>query len=154
MSVLLQGLACSNHLGAVWPTKKLGDGPCGVLMKFVGASPCVTKRCALETSQDTEACRFHAVCARCSTECKGVSNGVVVGDPAAVPVCDEVPTGANSATTGGTTLETLELEPGFFRTSNTSHTVRECFQESACKGGTDASDDGYCAAGYEGPCKR
>ncbi|CAN0179302.1 unnamed protein product, partial [Ectocarpus sp. 12 AP-2014] len=53
--------------------------------------------------------------------------------------------------TGGTTLETLELEPGYYRISNTSHTVRECFQESACKGGTDASHDGYCAAGYEGP---
>lgn len=105
------------------------------------------------SSQDAGACRFLAVCARCSTDCKGESSGVVVADPAAVPVCDEVPTGARSAEDGGTTLETLELEPGYYRTSNKSHDVLECFQEAACKGGVDAADDGYCAEGYSGPCE-
>lgn len=107
-------------------------------------------------SQDAGACRFLAVCARCSTDCKGESSGVrvvVAGGPAAVPVCDEVPTGARSAEDGGTTLETLELEPGYYRTSNKSHNVLECFQEAACKGGVDAAGDGYCAEGYSGPCE-
>lgn len=74
-------------------------------------------------------------------------------DPAAVPVCDAVPTGARSAEEAGTTLETLELEPGYYRTSNTSHNVLECFQEAACKGGTNATNNGYCAQGYAGPCE-
>ncbi len=108
----------------------------------------------LASLQNAGACRFSAVCARCSTECKDESNGVIVADPATVPVCDEVPVGARSAEDGGTTLETLELEPGYYRTSNKSHTVLECFQEAACKGGTDASNNGYCADGYTGPCER
>lgn len=76
-----------------------------------------------------------------------------MADPAAVPICDEVPAGARSVGDGGTTLETLELEPGYYRTSNKSHNVLECFREAACEGGIDATDDGYCADGYSGPCE-
>eukprot|EP00752_Nemacystus_decipiens_P012244 g10853.t1 len=111
---------------------------------------CAVGTYGYERTEDTGGCRFLSVCARCSTDCKGESSGVIVADPAAVPVCDEVPTGARSAEDGGTTLETLELEAGYYRTSNTSHDVLECFQEVACKGGTDAADDGYCADGYAG----
>ena len=51
----------------------------------------------------------------------------------------------------GSTLQTLELQPGFFRPSLESTDIRECFHEAACMGGVELSD--YCAAGYTGPCK-
>lgn len=101
--------------------------------------------------QNADACRFDHVCARCSSECNNVAAGVTVGEETAVPVCDVVPTGSKSADVGGTTLETLELNPGYYRTSNRSHVVLECFRESSCLGGIDPNS--YCADGYDGPCE-
>jgi hypothetical protein len=43
---------------------------------------------------------------------------------------------------------TLELEPGFWRTSSTSTDVRHCPSPDACMGGSDTS--GYCAEGHTG----
>ena len=47
------------------------------------------------------------------------------------------------------TLETLDLEPGYWRSSNTSRDIRECYETAACVGGAQ----GLCAPGYEGPCE-
>ncbi|CAN0107425.1 unnamed protein product, partial [Hapterophycus canaliculatus] len=52
----------------------------------------------------------------------------------------------------GGTLETLVIEPGFFRSSTASTDIRECFHEEACVGGVVPSE--YCATGYTGPCER
>ena len=73
-------------------------------------------------------------------------------DNTTVPVCAVVPEGVN-ATNGisGMTLETLNLMPGFFRTSNKGRTVLECHREEACTGGSNVSR--YCAEGYAGPCE-
>ena len=60
-------------------------------------------------------------------------------------------TGVNTGT-AGTTLQTLELEPGYYRTSETSPNILECHREEACVGGSDASQ--YCASGYRDACKQ
>ena len=48
-----------------------------------------------------------------------------------------------------TTLETLPLQRGFWRTSNSSDNVRSCMVKEACVGGEEV--DGYCRDGHGGP---
>lgn len=67
-----------------------------------------------------------------------------------VPLCALMPHGVDDST-DGVTLESLDLEEGFFRMSTTSHAVLECYQEEACRGGTEVTN--YCSGGYEGPCE-
>lgn len=55
------------------------------------------------------------------------------------------------ASSRGTTVATLDLQKGYYRTSAKSQVVVECYLEDACVGGTDA--ESYCADGYEGPCE-
>lgn len=59
--------------------------------------------------------------------------------------------GANATRGAGKTLGTLELERGYYRTSETSLDILECHREEACVGGSNASR--YCAAGYRDACK-
>eukprot|EP00752_Nemacystus_decipiens_P001402 g1387.t1 len=47
------------------------------------------------------------------------------------------------------TLETLKLDPGYWRATDTSKRILSCFNEDACEGGAVVGS--YCAAGYEGP---
>lgn len=58
--------------------------------------------------------------------------------------------GVKVSETGGTTLSTLDLEKGYYRTSADSKNVLKCLREEACVGGVDSSN--YCASGYQGPC--
>lgn len=51
----------------------------------------------------------------------------------------------------GTTLASLQLAEGYYRTSNESHVVLECYRKDSCIGGLDPTT--YCATGYEGPCE-
>lgn len=51
----------------------------------------------------------------------------------------------------GATLATLEILPGFFRSSLFSTDVRKCFYKEACQGGYELAE--YCATGYGGPCE-
>ena len=67
-----------------------------------------------------------------------------------VPTCVELMEGTR-ASSSGTTVATLDLKEGYFRTSNESQVVVECLLEEACVGGIDAEN--YCADGYEGPCE-
>ncbi|CAN0527792.1 unnamed protein product, partial [Laminaria digitata] len=62
--------------------------------------------------------------------------------------CEDPPAGA-IANSSGTTVATLSLEKGYFRTSNQSHEILKCFHQNACVGGTDTAK--YCAPGYTGP---
>lgn len=48
------------------------------------------------------------------------------------------------------TLASLQLDPGYWRTSDTSSEILACYAASACRGG--AHDD-YCDEGYKGPCE-
>ena len=54
----------------------------------------------------------------------------------------------------GVTLETLEIEQGYWRAINTSrgNGILPCYNEEACEGGVTGSA-GYCAQGYTGPCE-
>ena len=72
-------------------------------------------------------------------------------DDTTVPVCAVVPEGVNTTGDSGMTLETLNLMSGFFRTSDESREVLECYREEACMGGSIAGR--YCAEGYAGPCE-
>lgn len=57
------------------------------------------------------------------------------------------------------TLASLTLYSGYWRTSNVSADVRECYNSEACVGGTAETcgdvycEGGYCAEGYVGPCE-
>lgn len=66
------------------------------------------------------------------------------------PACNVAPEYTTSPEATGT-LETLVLAPGYWRATNTSKVILSCFNEEACPGGGNA--EGYCAAGYEGPCE-
>ena len=46
-------------------------------------------------------------------------------------------------------VETLDLEPGFWRTSSSSTKVLPCLNPKHCKGGADTAD--LCAEGHTGP---
>ena len=72
-------------------------------------------------------------------------------DESTVPFCEVAPEGVNTTGNGGMTLKTLNLKPGFYRTSYKSREVLECYREKSCLGGSNASR--YCAEGYAGPCE-
>ncbi|CAN0056334.1 unnamed protein product, partial [Scytosiphon promiscuus] len=93
--------------------------------------------------------RFDIVCSRCSSECEcELEEGASVVDEDSVPTCEVVPEGSQT-TTRGNTVETLEILPGFYRSSETSLDIRECFHEQACAGGEIVGE--YCSEGYSGP---
>lgn len=102
------------------------------------------------STQQSDSCRFELVCARCSTGCNAIPGGVFVEPQDTLPVCVDLSEGA-TAVSSGTSLATLTLEEGYYRTSAESQIVLECYQEDARLGGT-AGDDS-CASGYKGPCK-
>ncbi|CBJ31472.1 conserved unknown protein [Ectocarpus siliculosus] len=96
-----------------------------------------------------DVCRFGLVCSRCASECASeLEDEVTVADPDLLPACEAVPEGAQTTSRGGT-LATLEILPGYYRSSATSTDIRECFYEDACEGGKVVGE--YCAAGYTGP---
>ena len=51
-------------------------------------------------------------------------------------------------TTSGMTLETLKIEPGYWRTNLRSPDIRECLVAMACAGGNTTN---YCREGHKGP---
>ncbi|CAN0044546.1 unnamed protein product, partial [Laminaria digitata] len=64
--------------------------------------------------------------------------------------CEDPPAGA-IANSSGTTVATLILDKGYFRTSYQSHEILKCFHQNACVGGANITK--YCAPGYTGPCE-
>lgn len=88
---------------------------------------------------------YDTVCQGCSTSCQQCS---VSGS---VPLCVEEL--KYSASPGGdTTLETLSIQSGYWRASNTSTEMLACYNSKACGGGVTGSPT-YCQEGYEGPCE-
>lgn len=94
-------------------------------------------------------CRFELACARCSADCDAIPSSVTMTD-STIPACVELMAGTR-ASSSGTTVATLDLQEGYYRTSAESQVVVECFLTSACAGGTDPEN--YCADGYKGPCE-
>lgn len=52
----------------------------------------------------------------------------------------------------GATVETLQIEDGYWRATNTSKTVLQCYNAAACRGG-QTGDANFCEGGYTGPCE-
>lgn len=82
----------------------------------------------------------------------------VVTDPETVALCSEVLKHTTSLD-GYTTIASLSLDKGYWRTSNESRDILRCYNPDACEGGVAEIHgdgnfaDGYCADGYQGPCK-
>ncbi|GMI32420.1 hypothetical protein TrCOL_g8025 [Triparma columacea] len=63
-------------------------------------------------------------------------------------ICENVFAGVSS-TSDGMTVPTLSIEPGFWRSSETSKKVLPCLDKRHCKGGSNVTD--LCTEGYTGP---
>ena len=93
--------------------------------------------------------RYETVCDGCGSqeEC----SGCIVKDNNQTHVCTEVLDHTDSQ--GGTaTLETLVLDPGHWRATNSGRQIMACFNKDACGGGLTGKPDN-CSTGYEGPCE-
>jgi hypothetical protein len=56
--------------------------------------------------------------------------------------------------TVGTTVASLHLLEGYWRSSVSTLTIAECYRKAACKGGVALlTSEEYCSPGYAGPCK-
>lgn len=72
-----------------------------------------------------------------------------------VHTCEPVPTHTYSDAPGGN-LQSLGLDPGYWRSSIYSKEILECYGATACIGGGTrgiASADSYCGDAYTGPCE-
>eukprot|EP00752_Nemacystus_decipiens_P009937 g8861.t1 len=88
---------------------------------------------------------YETVCDGCQTTCNGCS----FDEPPLVPACSEVL--ENAISPGGVvTLEMLEIEPGYWRATESSEDILACYNKDACLGGVTGAT-GYCLEGYEGP---
>lgn len=90
---------------------------------------------------------FEAVCDGCQVDC----DGCYFEDPEQVPTCTSELEHSTSPG-GNVTLETLSIEPGYWRATASSEGVFECYNPDACLGGVTGVA-GYCREGYEGPCE-
>ncbi|CAN0170750.1 unnamed protein product, partial [Ectocarpus sp. 4 AP-2014] len=82
-------------------------------------------------------------CSGCQATCDGCAQ------PPMVPLCSDVI--PHSMSDGGVvTLETLSIDPGYWRAISSSTEVLACYNSDACVGGITGAT-GYCGMGYEGP---
>ena len=72
----------------------------------------------------------------------------IFADPLAVEICSAVPSHTTSPGARDKVVS-LALGQGYWRSSNASVKISECYNNNACLGGV--SD--YCAPGYSGPCE-
>lgn len=57
-----------------------------------------------------------------------------------------------TASEPGVTLETLDIDEGYWRATNTSDKILGCYNMDACIGGVTGAES-FCAPGYTGPCE-
>ena len=90
--------------------------------------------------------RFEAVCLECDpcSTCE-VENGEIK------PECTRQLEHTNSSGGTNVTLETLLIDPGYWRATNVSESILECYYKDACEGGL-TDDPNFCHKGYTGPC--
>lgn len=89
---------------------------------------------------------YEAVCNGCS-ECQGTCN-LTEKD---APVCKSAIEHTTSKG-GGRTLATLVMDSGYWRTTNSSRDVLECYHKDACME-AETGTAGNCNTGYEGACE-
>lgn len=68
-----------------------------------------------------------------------------------VPVCTEAYEHSDSNGIN-VTIEFLDIEAGYWRATNTSDEILECYNTDACLGGI-TGEAAFCLEGYEGPCE-
>lgn len=79
------------------------------------------------------------------------AHNINIQDPTAEPACKEALEHTTSSGVG-VKLETLIIEAGFWRATNTSTILLECYNTEACEGGITGSVT-FCKTGYTGPCE-
>lgn len=125
---------------------------CSIIIRFVMELPELSKNRLLAPEFDLPVARtqsnalLDAVCKGCSTGCTKCS---IEGKQPTK--CVEAP-GHTSAIGVNATLESLLIEPGYWRATGTSVHIFACYNPDACLGGVTGAE-GYCRKGYEGPCE-
>lgn len=99
------------------------------------------------TMVDVNFARYDKVCFGC-----GKCDTCKVEDKNLVPICTVQPEHTQSEG-GDTTIETLNLDRGYWRATNKSDNILACYNEEACRGGLTGSAS-FCQPGYEGPCEK
>lgn len=93
--------------------------------------------------------RYEAVCLDCPgwDECSNctIERGNVT------PTC-KASLEHTTASEPGVRLETLNIDEGYWRATNTSEKILACYNADACIGGVTGADS-FCAPGYTGPCE-
>lgn len=74
-----------------------------------------------------------------------------MSDNTSAPICSTAPehTIANGS---GNTLETLSIEGGYWRATDSSEIILACYNQDACAGGQTGTET-FCKDGYTGSCK-
>ncbi|CAN0406384.1 unnamed protein product, partial [Ascophyllum nodosum] len=92
---------------------------------------------------------FQTVCDGCPETCFECSFGRAQGSPTCTSLSEA---GVEHATSlgGNTTVEGLDIHEGYWRATNTSREIFECFNKKSCAGGLTGASN-YCLLGYEGP---
>lgn len=87
-----------------------------------------------------------------SVLCEGCDECRACDVPEELPECI-TPLENTEITGDNTTLETLRVRPGYWRSTNRSVAILACYNAEACLGGTTGTP-GYCEEGYNGPCEQ
>ncbi|CAM9858548.1 unnamed protein product, partial [Ectocarpus sp. 12 AP-2014] len=108
---------------------------------------CATGLYRSDTNQEDPSARFEAVCVDCPPwgECAGCT----IGKGDVTSTC-EAPLEHTTAREPGLTLETLNIDGGYWRTTTESDNILACHNPDACRGGLTGADS-FCASGYKGP---
>ena len=95
-----------------------------------------------EPTHPPQTSSFATACESCPIDCQNCT----VENPNRVQQCRSVIEHTTSSGANGA-LESLTLQQGFWRSSLTSKEILQCYESSACVGGTEE----YCNDGYQGP---
>ena len=87
---------------------------------------------------------YDVACESCPAE----GNNCTLSSRNEVQLCEPVLEHTSSPNSNDT-LASLSLHPGYWRSSNSSRDIRECYEPDACHEGLHGS----CSSGYEGPCE-
>lgn len=101
----------------------------------------------LEEAQGNETERYEVVCGGCTPDLWENCDGCSMGSSGTVPTCTKALD--NTGAEAGSTIETISIHQGYWRATNISRIVRECYNFHACRGGQTGSST-FCEDGYEG----
>ena len=103
----------------------------------------------LTQGQDDEL--WEVACDGCLESCKNCDFGGTVLVPECISL-SEVGLEHASSDGGVATLKELVIDEGYWRATNTSMDILECYNNDACNGGVTGTA-GFCRKGYHGACE-